>query len=79
MVLKFIEYSAAFSYQIINKRFYNLIMPRYINMAKISRIDRFFRFVYTKKKVQIFDLYRLDWTSKTISKHNGAHLLIDNC
>ena len=49
-------------------------------MVRVRKIDKFYRFVYAKKKVQIFDLYTLDWTSKQLSTMDGSHhLLIDNC
>ena len=44
----------------------------------IKRITKFYRFVYSKKQVQIFDLHTLEWNSKVIA-NSGWNNLVDNC
>lgn len=77
-VLKFLDLETAVTYQLLNKRFYDKTIPMYINMMKIKRTTCFYRFVYSRKKVQTFDLYTLEWSSKNLAK-KGWNNLVDNC
>ncbi|CDW80193.1 kelch motif family protein [Stylonychia lemnae] len=77
-VLKFIDLEHVSQYQIVCHRFYDKIIPQYFNKMPVKRITKFYRFVYSKKAVQTFDLNTLDWSNRII-ENSGWNNLVDNC
>lgn len=52
-------------------------MPKHVYKMPLKALTCFYRFVYAKKKVQIFDLNTLEWGSSKLS--GGHNFLVDHC